>query len=153
MADKNSNRSRVNSQPDEGEQVPVASESAAADKKENQVGEQLEQTRRGLGWSLRQAEKESGVSNGYISQIERGEVEASPDVLQKLGRAYGVPFEVLMEAAGYLVKRTQPKEEQGVPAFVFSAASQMDERDWDATQAFFQSLLQMKQKYKNEPDS
>lgn len=153
MADKNANRSGANSQPDEGEQVLITSKPVASDKKENKVGAQLEQARRGLGWSLRQAEKESGVSNGYISQIERGEVEASPDVLQKLGRAYSVPFEVLMEAAGYLVKRTQPKEEQGVPAFVFSAASQMDERDWDATQAFFQSLLRMKQKYKNEPDS
>src|SRR4051794_29642483 len=95
------------------------------------LGRQLEGARSSRGWSLRQAEKESGVSNGYISQIERGEVEPSPDVLQRLGRAYSIPFDVLMEAAGYIMRRTEPRDNGGVPAFVFSAAERMDERDWD----------------------
>jgi transcriptional regulator with XRE-family HTH domain len=111
----------------------------------SEVGRQLEQSRTSRGWSLRQAEKVSGVSNGYISQIERGEVEPSPDVLRRLGAAYGIPYEVLMEAAGYITKRSKPRE-GAVPAFVFSAAESMDERDWDAAQAFFQALLSIKQK-------
>ncbi len=110
------------------------------------VGKQLEQARLSRGWSLRQAEKESGVSNGYISQIEHGDVEPSPDVLRRLGHAYGIPFGVLMEAAGYATKRTDAPDTGGVPAFVFSAAESMDERDWDAAQAFFQALLSLKKK-------
>lgn len=108
------------------------------------VGKDLEGARKGLGWSLRRAEEGSGVSNGYISQIERGEVEPSPEVLRKLGAAYGVPFAVLLEAAGYVTKREEPKESGKVPAFVFSAAEKMDERDWDAAQAFFRYLLSSK---------
>lgn len=122
------------------------------DEKQSDMGKQLEQTRISRGWSLRQAEKESGVSNGYISQIERGEVEPSPDVLRRLGQAYGIPFSVLMEAAGYATRRTEPKDTGSVPAFVFSAAEKMDERDWEATQAFFTALLRYKKK-DGEPDS
>lgn len=109
-----------------------------------EVGRELERARKGLGWSLRRAEEVSKVSNGYISQVERGEAEPSPDVLRKLGDAYGVPFAVLMEAAGYIVKREEPKEASRLPAFVFSAAERFDERDWDAAQAFFQYLLTTK---------
>ncbi|MDP9474306.1 MAG: helix-turn-helix domain-containing protein [Actinomycetota bacterium] len=108
------------------------------------VGKELERARKGLGWSLRRAEEESKVSNGYISQVERGEAEPSPEVLRKLGQAYGVPFPVLMEAAGYIAKRYEPKDSGKVPAFVFSAAEKFDDRDWDATQAFFQHLLKSK---------
>jgi transcriptional regulator with XRE-family HTH domain len=111
----------------------------------SEVGRQLEDARSGLGWSLREAERRSGVSNSYISQIEKGDVDPSPDVLRRLAAAYGVPFEVLMEAAGYLMRRSDPKPD-GIPAFVFSAAEQFDERDWDAAQAFFRSLLEIKRK-------
>ena len=110
----------------------------------SEVGKELEGARKGLGWSLRRAEEVSHVSNGYISQVERGEAEPSPEVLRKLGAAYGVPFAVLMEAAGYIAKRDEPKDVGRVPAFVFSAAEKFDDRDWDATQAFFQHLLTRK---------
>ncbi len=116
----------------------------------SEVGRELERARKGLGWSLRRAEEESGVSNGYISQIERGEVEPSPEVLRKLGKAYGIPFAVLMEAAGYIMRRQKPKETGKVPAFVFSAAEKMDERDWDAAQAFFQYLLDRKKESRSQ---
>ncbi len=108
------------------------------------VGKELERARKGLGWSLRRAEEESKVSNGYISQVERGEASPSPEVLKKLADAYGIPFAVLMEAAGYIAKRRGPKDAGKVPAFVFSAAEKFDDRDWDATQAFFQHLLKSK---------
>lgn len=117
------------------------------------VGRQLEQARTSRAWSLRDAEKASGVSNSYISQIERGDVEPSPDVLRKLAEAYSVPFAVLMEAAGYLVKRSEPKEETKVPAFVFSAAEELDSRDWEAAQAFFQYLITIKKQRRDDEDN
>jgi transcriptional regulator with XRE-family HTH domain len=121
--------------------------------KHNNLGRQLEQARKSLGLSLRQAQEKSGVSNGYISQIERGDVEPSTEVLKRLSDAYGVPFSVLMEAAGYLVKRDEPVTEHKVPAFVFSAAERMDENDWRAAQAFFTFLLSEKEESKGPLES
>jgi HTH-type transcriptional regulator, competence development regulator len=53
--------------------------------------------------SLREVEEQTRISNAYLSQLERGEAEnPSPDKLQRLARCYGVPYESLMKAAGYL---------------------------------------------------
>ena len=53
--------------------------------------------------SLREVEETTRISNAYLSQLERGEAEnPSPDKLQKLAKCYGVPYEHLMKAAGYL---------------------------------------------------
>ena len=55
------------------------------------------------GSSLRQVEKKTGVSNAYLSQLETGATQKpSPQVLHSLADYYGVPYESLMEAAGYL---------------------------------------------------
>ncbi len=64
--------------------------------------------------TLRQAEERSGVSNAFISQIESGKVkEPSPVILYKLARAYEVPYDSLMQKAGYPVsdghKTRQPE--------------------------------------------
>ncbi len=53
--------------------------------------------------SLRDVEKESGVSNAYIAQLEKGDRPApSPDILKKLARAYNVTVRELLLRAGYL---------------------------------------------------
>lgn len=114
-----------------------------------EIGRQLEETRKALGWSLREAQEKSGVSNGYISQIERGEVDPSPEVLKRFSEAYGVPYERLMEAAGFIAKRDESDPKHKVPSFVFSAAERMDEDDWRAAQAFFRYLLNDKQKQRD----
>ena len=59
------------------------------------------------GSSLRQVEKNTGISNAYLSQLETGStVNPSPQVLHSLADYYGVPYESLMEAAGYLRPQT-----------------------------------------------
>jgi len=53
--------------------------------------------------SLREAERESGVSNAYIAQIERGDRRPpSADILRRLAPAYKVTVRELLERAGYL---------------------------------------------------
>ena len=53
--------------------------------------------------SLRDVEKESGVSNAYIAQMEKGDRPApSPDILKKLARVYNVTVRELLMRAGYL---------------------------------------------------
>ena len=53
--------------------------------------------------SIRQLANLSKVSHSYLSQIESGERGTpSPEVLSKLARPLGTPYEELMRAAGYI---------------------------------------------------
>ncbi len=52
--------------------------------------------------SLRRLSEASGISNPYLSQIERGLRKPSAEVLQQIGRALGVPVEELYVRAGIL---------------------------------------------------
>ena len=55
--------------------------------------------------TLRQVEEatEKEVSNAYLSQLETGKItRPSPNVLHSLAKVYGVPYETLMEKAGYI---------------------------------------------------
>jgi transcriptional regulator with XRE-family HTH domain len=64
------------------------------------------------GLSLRQVEEstEKVVSNSYLSALEKGRIQKpSPHVLHRLAAVYEVPYETLMEKAGYLL----PSEEEG----------------------------------------
>ena len=45
------------------------------------------------------------VSNAYLSQLENGKIKKpSPNMLHSLAEVYAVPYEALMEKAGYLVR-------------------------------------------------
>ena len=52
--------------------------------------------------SVRQLAEKAGVSNPYLSQIERGLRKPSADVLQQIARALRVSAEVLYVRAGIL---------------------------------------------------
>lgn len=55
--------------------------------------------------SLRDVEEASGVSNGYLNQIENDKIERpSPHILHKLAGVYGISYEILMEKAGYITR-------------------------------------------------
>ena len=61
------------------------------------------------GKSLRAVEEATGISNAYLSQLERGDAtKPSPDKLQELARFYEVPYTDLMRAAGYLQRTPSP---------------------------------------------
>ncbi|MCI0456871.1 MAG: helix-turn-helix transcriptional regulator [Gemmataceae bacterium] len=52
--------------------------------------------------TLRAVEREIGVSNAYLSQLESGKIrQPSPLVLHKLAELYEVPYTVMLEQAGY----------------------------------------------------
>ena len=66
------------------------------------LGQYLRALREAKGLSLRQVEGRSGISNAFVSQMESGKVkQPSPVMLYKLAELYGVPYESLMELAGY----------------------------------------------------
>jgi len=69
------------------------------------LGAYLKSVRTGLSFSLRQVEEitENQVSNAYLSQLENGRIaKPSPHILYALASAYQVPYEKLMERAGYI---------------------------------------------------
>jgi transcriptional regulator with XRE-family HTH domain len=72
----------------------------------------LADLRRAKGLSLRDVEEatDKAVSNAYLSQLENGKIQKpSPHVLHSLSGVYAVPYETLMEKAGYLL----PPQEGG----------------------------------------
>jgi transcriptional regulator with XRE-family HTH domain len=72
----------------------------------DELGDLLGDLRRAKGLSLRQVEEASdrAVSNAYLSQLEKGKIQKpSPNVLHRLAEVYAVPYEALMERAGYLL--------------------------------------------------
>ncbi len=71
-----------------------------------ELGGLLSDLRAAKGLSLREVEEETDreVSNAYLSQLEHGRIKKpSPHVLHSLAGVYGVPYEALMEKAGYLL--------------------------------------------------
>ena len=71
-----------------------------------ELGALLADLRTAKGLSLRQVEEATGraVSNAYLSQLENGKIKKpSPNVLHRLAEVYVVPYESLMEKAGYLL--------------------------------------------------
>lgn len=67
-----------------------------------QLGAFIRAQRRGQRLSLRRLSEGSGISNPYLSQIERGLRKPSAEVLQQIARALSVPVEQLYVRAGIL---------------------------------------------------
>jgi transcriptional regulator with XRE-family HTH domain len=66
------------------------------------LGDYLREQRRGAQLTLRQLAEQTGVSNPYLSQIERGLRRPSAGVLQQLAKALRVSAETLYVRAGIL---------------------------------------------------
>ncbi len=79
------------------------------------LGQFLRAAREARGLSLREVERQSGVSNAYLSQVESGRIkEPSPNVLFKLTELYGAAYEQAMELAGY---PTPKRPKKGADSF------------------------------------
>jgi transcriptional regulator with XRE-family HTH domain len=79
----------------------------------NDLGKALRLGRQKNGWTLRQAQERTGVSNGYLSLMEHGRVKApSPTYLRRLADQYGLAYTVLMRLAGHPVEGELPSSEE-----------------------------------------
>ena len=70
------------------------------------LGEYLRQQRTSARLSLRQLADLAGVSNPYLSQIERGLKKPSAEILQELAKGLQISAESLYVKAGFLDERT-----------------------------------------------
>ena len=66
------------------------------------LGDYLREQRLAAKLSLRQLAEQAGVSNPYLSQIERGLRKPSAEVLQQLAKALRISAETLYVQAGIL---------------------------------------------------
>ena len=69
------------------------------------IGEYIRQQREQAGKSVRQLAEAAGVSNPYLSQIERGLRKPSADILQQIAKGLRISAEALYVQAGILEDR------------------------------------------------
>jgi len=75
------------------------------------IGAFLRAAREAAGMSLRQVERETSVSNAYLSQLESDRIkEPSPNVLFRLTERYGADYDTAMRLVGYPAARPSEKE-------------------------------------------
>ncbi|CAM5356813.1 MULTISPECIES: helix-turn-helix domain-containing protein [Streptomyces] len=104
------------------------------------LGEYLREQRRSAQLSLRQLADAAGVSNPYLSQIERGLRKPSADILQQIAKALRISAETLYVRAGMLDERDRGEvETRGV----ILADPTLDERQK-------QVLLQIYESFRKE---
>lgn len=73
-----------------------------------ELGRFVREQRRVAQLSLRRLSEISGISNPYLSQIERGLRRPSASILQQLARALEIPPEALLVRAGIIEDPVRP---------------------------------------------
>ncbi len=82
------------------------------DHRDENIGQMLKRLRGDT--SLRGVQRLSGISNAYLSQIEKGERHPGPKLLRRLAALYGVGVHELLRKAGYLDRGGEEGEEPEV---------------------------------------
>jgi transcriptional regulator with XRE-family HTH domain len=90
----------------------------------NSIGEYIREQREQAKISMRQLAQSAGVSNPYLSQIERGLRKPSADILQQIAKGLRISAEALYVQAGILEDRPA---DSGVRSALL-ADSQLSER-------------------------
>ncbi|SDF61733.1 Helix-turn-helix [Lentzea fradiae] len=87
------------------------------------IGQYIREQRNSAKISLRELAKQAGVSNPYLSQIERGLRKPSAEILQQIAKGLRISAEALYVEAGILQQR-----EGGALADAIVAATDLTER-------------------------
>ena len=72
----------------------------------SQVGDFIREQRNAAKVSLRELARTAGVSNPYLSQVERGLRKPSAEILSAIARGLSISAETLYEQAGILDRRS-----------------------------------------------
>ncbi|RBM17869.1 helix-turn-helix domain-containing protein [Streptomyces sp. PT12] len=109
------------------------------------LGAFLREQRRQAKLSLRQLADAAGVSNPYLSQIERGLRKPSAEILQQIAKGLRISAETLYVRAGILDERAQDAD-AGKPPGVREAI----DADPGLTEQQKQSLLHIYESFRKE---
>jgi transcriptional regulator with XRE-family HTH domain len=91
---------------------------AAVETRLHDLGEFIRDQRRNARLSLRKLSELAGISNPYLSQIERGLRKPSADILQSIARGLRISAETLYVRAGILDDRDGGRPADLVEAIV-----------------------------------
>ncbi|GAB3652299.1 helix-turn-helix transcriptional regulator [Actinocorallia lasiicapitis] len=83
-----------------------------ASSKVGSIGEYIREQRQRAKISLRQLAEQTGVSNPYLSQVERGLRKPSAEILQQIAKGLRISAEVLYVQAGILTDRDSDSDVQ-----------------------------------------
>jgi transcriptional regulator with XRE-family HTH domain len=108
----------------------------------NSIGDYIRQQREQAKISLRQLADQAGVSNPYLSQIERGLRKPSAEVLQQIAKGLRISAEALYVQAGILEDRPG---DSGVRAAVLTDP-QLTERQKQVLIEIYESFRRESQK-------
>jgi transcriptional regulator with XRE-family HTH domain len=125
--------------------VDKSIDKAVADLGRN-IGEYIREQRNSAKISLRELAKQAGVSNPYLSQIERGLRKPSAEILQQIAKGLRISAEVLYVEAGILQQR-----EGGALADAIVAATDLTERQKQVLLDVYESFRR-ENSAKNEED-
>jgi transcriptional regulator with XRE-family HTH domain len=106
-----------------------------------ELGTFIRDQRHGAQISLRQLARQAGVSNPYLSQIERGLRKPSAEILQQIAKALRISAEALYVQAGILEERDADTD---VPGAIL--------RDEWITERQKQVLLEIYDSFRKEND-
>lgn len=84
---------------------PVRAPHVDDEQRWHELGSFIREHRRIVQLSLRKLSEQAGISNPYLSQIERGLRRPSADILRRIAGALQIPAEVLYVRAGILDER------------------------------------------------
>jgi transcriptional regulator with XRE-family HTH domain len=110
----------------------------------SELGAVLADLRAAKGLSLREVEEAANkaVSNAYLSQLENGKIgKPSPNVLHSLAEVYGVPYDALMEKAGYLMPADDSGQHKRLKAFAIDDLTAEEEEELLRYLAFLRSRV------------
>jgi transcriptional regulator with XRE-family HTH domain len=107
----------------------------------NSLGDYLREQRQAARLSLRQLSELAGVSNPYLSQIERGLKRPSAEILQQLAKGLEVSAESLYVHAGILDARHQDAPDQPDTRAAISADPLLNQRQKAALLDIYDSFV------------
>jgi transcriptional regulator with XRE-family HTH domain len=110
------------------------------------IGSFIRSQREAAQVSVRQLAEKAGVSNPYLSQIERGLRKPSADVLNQIAKALRVSAEVLYVRAGIL----EPSEPSGVRDAIITDLT-ITERQKQVLLDIYSSFCQQNEAADEEP--
>jgi transcriptional regulator with XRE-family HTH domain len=108
----------------------------------SELGALLADLRKAKRLSLREVEEATGktISNAYLSQLENGKIKKpSPNVLHRLAEVYVVPYEALMEKAGYLLPSDGSRRRKRLAVFAIDDLTAEEEEELLKYLAFLRS--------------
>lgn len=112
------------------------------------LGDYLHDQRRQAQLTLRQLAEQTGVSNPYLSQIERGVRKPSAEVLHQIAKALQISAESLYVRAGILDQEASGSQVEDA----IRADAGLDERQQEALVAIYRSFLAQPED-ENSPNS